>query len=106
MVEMVFSRMQHAALETWQKALEAQLARAEAMAQRAAEAEQRGGAHALIAIDEWARLTKETLAYQAELGRQAREQMLDAARRMSVMVPFAPPAAPRVTEAMVEAKSA
>ena len=83
----VFSQMQHAALAAWQKQVEEQMARTLAIYGRVAELETKGAAQATTAIDEWARLMKETLAYQAELGAEWRRLSLESMQNLAIFMP-------------------
>jgi hypothetical protein len=73
----VFSQVQQAAMGAWRKALEDHMARTLSVVGRVSEMETKGQAQATAAIDEWARLMKETLSYQAELSAEWRRLGLE-----------------------------
>ena len=66
---------------TWGKGWDEQLARMAALGERMAQVEAQALERARVAIDESARMQKETIAYWAELAAATRSIGLDAARQ-------------------------
>ena len=63
-MEFLFSQMHKNALDAWKKAMDDQVARTHAVLGRFAETETQAELASQLAIDEWARMTKETLRPQ------------------------------------------
>jgi hypothetical protein len=79
------------AFETWQKVADDSFARTQAFYAEMDKAEAKNIERAESAIHEVAKLTKETLAYQAQLGQEWRKLSLEAIQKASEA--FAPEAA-------------
>lgn len=76
-----FGAAQQQRLGFWQKALEDQARRAELLAGEWAAIEGKGFQQVSGAVDELAKLTRESLAYQAQLGAEWRKMWLEAAKK-------------------------
>jgi aryl carrier-like protein len=93
-MDLVFSQMHKNALDAWKKAMDEQVSRTHTVLGRFAETEAQSELAAHVAIDEWARLAKETMRFQMELSSEWRKQSLEAMQKMmSMSVPFATPKA-------------
>ena len=81
-MEILFSQMHKNALDAWKKAVDDQVARTHAVLGRFAEMETQAELASQLAIDEWARMTKETLRMQLALTSEWRKQSVDAAQKV------------------------
>ena len=79
---MVFSQLRKNALDAWTKAVDRQLARTQTLLGRVAEAEAQNELAASLAVDEWARLVKETMRFQLELSHEWRKHGLGALEKV------------------------
>lgn len=85
-MDTTISQMQQG-MAAWKTLVEEQLGRWSAVQEELAKAEARQAEQVRSAIDEHARLVKESLAYAAQLSSEWRRLTLDAARRTSTFVP-------------------
>jgi hypothetical protein len=81
-MDFLFSQMHKNALDAWKKAADDQVARTHALLGRFAETEAQTELAAHVAIDEWARLMKETLRLQLALTSDWRKQGIEAAQKV------------------------
>ena len=85
-MDLMTSQLQQG-MAVWKKMVEEQLQRFAAVQDEMAKAEQRHAEQVRAAIDEHARMMKESLAYAAQLSSEWRKLSLDAARRSADVVP-------------------
>lgn len=74
----------HASQQAWQKMFADAQGKAETLAHEYVELEAQMYARANAAIDQWAQLAHDALAYTAQLSAQARKLSFEAARKMGV----------------------
>lgn len=89
MADNLFTQMQKTALDAWKRSLEDSLSRVNTLYGRVGDVENQTQTQFTTAIDEWARLVKETAKYQTELAAEWRRQTLDTAQRFGATFPFA-----------------
>ena len=73
---------------TWKKLVAEQVARAAGLGEEMAKAEAKRVEQTTAAIDEMARMTKETLGYMTSLSAEWRKLSLEAAKRAAEMMSF------------------
>lgn len=81
-MDFLFSQMHKNALDAWKKAMDEQVARTHAVLGRFAEVEAQSELASHVAIDEWARLAKETMRLQFALTSEWRKQSGEAAEKI------------------------
>ncbi len=84
-MDFLFSQMHKNALDSWKKAMDDQVARTHAVLGRVAETEAQTELAAHVAIDEMARLAKETMRWQLALTSEWRKQSLEMVEKISTL---------------------
>lgn len=84
-MDILFSQMHKNALDAWKKAMDDQVARTHAVLGRFAENEAQTELATHVAIDEWARLAKETMRFQLALAGEWRKQSFEMVEKMTAL---------------------
>lgn len=85
MNEQINSQVQQA-MDSWRKLVDEQVSRFTAMGEEVAKLEQKGLEQVRTAVDEAAKMTKESFAYAAQLSAEWRKLALEATKRASELI--------------------